>query len=384
VMHYVDPVEGFSGWLVYDDTLSRLAAGGCRVRPGLTQDKLAALAARMTLKQRVLGIGVDGAKCGIDYDPRLPGKAAALQRFLAFLKDQLMSRFSMGCDMGTQFSELDRLARTQGIPSIKYAIKLAQGFTDAEFFARARLLDIPVGMLTFGQRRAGHALAHIALAAARAAGITKSVTCGLQGFGTLGRAGANSLAEERVRVTAVADEHGCVTDLAGLDIPGMLAAPNGTAVPETIRQAVPLPPAAVFEAPCEVMILAASEDAMSEEQAATVPARVVVVGANCGLRPAVADVLHRRGILVIPDFIGGIGGSASMEAVFGPETRPTARGALDMLARMMWSMVEHLVEEAKTAGVAVEQAACALACAPSVRKERPYGCSPYLHAGASV
>jgi glutamate dehydrogenase/leucine dehydrogenase len=145
-----------------------------------------------------------------------------------------------------------------------------------------------------------------------------------------------------------------------------------------------LPPDAVFDLPCDVLILAASEDAMSQEQAMTVPAAVVVVGANCGLTPKVAGVLHRRGILVIPDFIGGIGGSASMETLFGPEIRPTAKEALDMLAAMMRAMVDHLVEESKSAAVTVEHAACALAARPVAPKERPYGCSPYLIAGASV
>jgi glutamate dehydrogenase/leucine dehydrogenase len=383
VLSYVDPLEGFSGWLVYDDTLSALAAGGCRVRPGLTSHMLASLAARMTLKQRVLGTGVDGAKCGIDYDPARPGKAAALHRFLGFLREELMSRFSMGCDMGTQFTELDILARARGIPSIKYAVKRTQGFTDTEFFDRIRLLDTPVGALTFGQRRAGHALAHIALAAARAVGITAPFRCALQGFGTLGRAGAYSLWEERVRLTAVADEHGCVSDPTGLDVARMLATAPGTSVPSAAPARV-LPRTAVFDLPSDVLILAASEDAMSEEQAELLPTRVVVVGANCGLRPSVDDILHRRGILVIPDFIGGIGGSASMETVFGPEIRPSAKEALDMLARMMRALVDHLVEESRAGAVTVERAACALAAKPLVRKERPYGLSPYLNAAASV
>lgn len=383
VLRYEDPVEGFAGWLVYDDASFGLAAGGCRVRPGLTLDTVESLAARMTLKQQVLGTGAGGAKCGIDYDPASPGKTAALSRFLGFLKGELMSRFSMGCDMGTEFTELDHLARTHGIPSIKYAIRLAQGFTDAEFFARIRLLEHRVGALTFGQRRAGHALAHIALAAARAVGIGTPFRCALQGFGTLGRAGAYSLCEERVSITAIGDEHGCVSDPAGLDIAGMLATAPGTPVPAA-GPAMVLPAGAVLDLPSDVLILAASEDAISESQAALLPARVVVVGANCGLRPSVADVLHRRGILVIPDFIGGIGGSASMETVFGPEIRPTARDALDMLARMMRAMVDHLVEESRTAGVTVEQAAYALAAKPVARRDRPYGGSPYLNAAASV
>src|SRR4051794_2844103 len=100
LVHYVDPIEGFHGYLAYNGSACRIAAGGCRVQRGLTADTLRTLAARMALKQRVLGLNVDGAKCGIDYDPQAPGKAAALRRFLSFLHEELGTRLSMGCDMG--------------------------------------------------------------------------------------------------------------------------------------------------------------------------------------------------------------------------------------------------------------------------------------------
>src|SRR5215218_5968965 len=136
IIEYQDAAEGFRGWLAYDGMESPLAAGGCRMQPGLTADELAVLAGRMTLKQRVLGINVDGAKCGIDYDPRQGDAQAALGRFMEFLSDQMRTRFSMGPDMGTKWHELQQLAARAGLPSIKYAIKHAQGLSDTEFFAR--------------------------------------------------------------------------------------------------------------------------------------------------------------------------------------------------------------------------------------------------------
>lgn len=103
VLEYVDSATGgASGYLLNDRTDCRLAAGRCRMQPGLTVDTLVALADRMTLKQRVLGLNVDGAQCGIDFDPQAPGSRQLLTRFLDFLRPQLETRFSMGCDMGTR------------------------------------------------------------------------------------------------------------------------------------------------------------------------------------------------------------------------------------------------------------------------------------------
>jgi glutamate dehydrogenase (NAD(P)+) len=193
IIEYTDPVDGFQGWLAYDGRSAPLAAGGCRAQPGLTAAELAVLAERMTLKQRMLGLNVNGAKCGIDYDPRSAGRPAALGRFLAFLRDELHERFSMGPDMGTEWQELQRLAIDAGIPSTKYAIRRAQGLTKEEFFARMIRLDEPAGLLALSGRRAGHALAHAVIGAARATGVTGPVSCALQGFGTLGRAAACTL-----------------------------------------------------------------------------------------------------------------------------------------------------------------------------------------------
>ena len=197
---YQDPAEGFRGWLAYDGQESPLAAGGCRMQAGLTARRAGRAGGRMTLKQRVLGINVDGAKCGIDYDPRAAGAQAALGRFMEFLSDELRTRFSMGPDMGTKWHELQYLAARAGLPSIKYAIKTAQGLTDTRVLhPHRRGLDDRVGPLTLTQRRAGHALAHAAIAAARAAGVTGTISCAMQGFGNLGLAAACSLAEEGAR-----------------------------------------------------------------------------------------------------------------------------------------------------------------------------------------
>jgi glutamate dehydrogenase (NAD(P)+) len=381
IIEYTDPVDGFQGWLAYDGRSAPLAAGGCRAQPGLTGAELTVLAERMTLKQRVLGLNVNGAKCGIDYDPRSAGRPAALGRFLAFLRDELHSRFSMGPDMGTEWQELQRLAIDAGIPSTKYAIRHAQGLTKEEFFARMIRLDEPVGPLTLSGRRAGHALAHAVIGAARATGVTGSVSCALQGFGTLGRAAACTLLDEGVRVQAVADEHGSVVDPAGLDVAGMLATPHGTPVPHLRTHGARMPSGAVFDVSADVLVLAACADAMGAKETAAPPFAAVVVGANCGLSESAEAALHTRGVFTVPDFIGGIGGSASMEALFGPRRPPTTAEVLDNLATLMRELVGDIAATSRRTGTLPRTAALRLADAATVDPDAPpYGHCPYLFA----
>ena len=338
----------------------------------------------MTLKERVLGLNVDGAKCGLDYDPAGPGKAAALRSFLAFLRDELSTRLSLGCDMGTQWSELEQLALLEGIPSIKYAIRSAQALSDEDFFHRLGLLDEPIGPLTLAERRAGHALACAAVSAARAtAGVAEGARCALQGFGNLGRGAAQSLADHGVVLVAVADEHGCAADPDGLDVERMLAAPHGTPV---AAGAGALPREALAELPCDLLVLAATENAVSAEQAARVQAPAVLVGANCGLTEEVEELLRARGVLVVPDFIGGIGGSASMEALFGSVRPPASAAAvLERVSHLMRELADDLIETARREEDSVRSVALALAASRAGSNgERPYGSCPYLAATAAV
>lgn len=372
VFHYRDPVAGFTGCLAVDGRHNRLAAGGFRVQPGLRTATVSELARAMTLKQRLLGLGVDGAKCGIDFDPADPGKPAAMRRFLRFLRPHLLTRFSMGPDMGTAWDEIECLARAEGIPSVKVAIAGAQGLPRAEVLHRLRLLDSGTGGATLGQRRAGHGLAHAALAAAGARD-GSVMRVGVQGFGTLGRATVRSLAEARARIVAVADEHGALVDPDGLDLAQLLALPPQTPVTAAWPQRRAAPDA-VFDASVDLLVLAACQDAMSAAQAVALPGgvRAVVVGANLGLATDVEDVLARRGVVVVPDFVGGCGGSASMSALFGPPRCPTPDEFLDRLAATMQALVHRVLDRAADDGRGPRAAALALCDEPCLR-QTPYG-----------
>jgi len=368
---YRDQVAGFAGYLAMDGRDNPIAAGGFRVQRGLRPEVVVQLAQTMTMKQRLLGLAVDGAKCGIDYDPGHPDKHLAMRRFLRFLRPHLLDRFSMGPDMGTSWTEIEALARAENIPSVKIAIARAQGLSEAEVLRRLRLLEVHVGGRTLGQRRAGHGLAHAALAAIGATdGVGLRIS--IQGFGTLGTAAAQSLHDAGARIVALTDEHGALIDDQGLDMPRLLASTAQDNAP-------PLPGTGgtgIFDTPVDVLVLAACENAMDVEQAAALPhcVQTVVVGANLGLPTEVENLLERRGITVVPDFVGGCGGPASMDALFGPATCPTPEKFLDRLGDTMRSVVRRMLDRAAMSGSTSRQAALALCTEPAARqRSTPYG-----------
>lgn len=371
VVRYVDPVEGIAGYVAFAGTKHRLAAGGFRVHEGLDEATIVQLAGAMARKERLLGLGVDGAKVGIDYDPRSPGKHDAMLRFLRFLRPFLAQRLSLGPDMGTSWSELESVARRLGLSSVKAAVQTAQGLDEDDFLARLRLLDMDVLGATLGERRAGHALAHATLAAIEVAGLSgRSPRVGIHGFGTLGRGAAIALTEAGLTPTVVTDEHTCLhcrEEPAEAPSPGPAPSPPPRAAVAEVE-----PPARFFDLPLDALVLASCTNALTAEQAARVDASVVVVGSNLGITPAVETILHERGVLVVPDFVGGCGGSPSMDALFGPAACPGPREVLDQVGATVRALVGQMSELSQRHGISPREAALQLA-RDDVPPGPPYG-----------
>lgn len=367
-----DEVEYFYGFLAYGSTARPLAAGGVRVQSGLTAERIEGLAATMQHKEDILRLNVDGAKCGIDYDPLAPGKREALRRFLRFLRPHLDDRLSLGPDMGTSFEEIEALAGEEGIASVKAAIGRAQGLPEDEVLARLEVLHKEVGPLSVGRRRAGHGLAHAALAATRSVGAVRSPpTCTLQGFGTLARGAALTLHTAGVRVTAIADEHGCLESAAGLPVLSLLALPPGEQLTAEIPAGASLAPRErVLAKDSDMLVLAACEDALDGGDPDLIGARVVAVGANEGLAPAEYERLEQRGVVVVPDLVAGAGGSAAMDALFAPGERPAPTAVLDDVALVVATLTRRLL----AAPEPPREAALRLAAENALpARARPYG-----------
>lgn len=74
IIEYFDEEYNAHAWLVIDDLSKPLAAGGLRVKDGLTKQHVINMAKNMTKKMRICNLNVSGAKSGIDFDPKSPNK----------------------------------------------------------------------------------------------------------------------------------------------------------------------------------------------------------------------------------------------------------------------------------------------------------------------
>ncbi|MGH9039357.1 MAG: Glu/Leu/Phe/Val family dehydrogenase, partial [Acidimicrobiia bacterium] len=130
----------------------------------------------------------------------------------------------------------------------------------------------------------------------------------LQGFGKVGGPLAYLLSSLGVRVVAVGDYAGAVTNPAGLDVAALAAhvRTNGTVAGFPVAD--PLASAELFSVPCDAFVPAALAGAIGPVEASALTAKVVVEGANGPTTPDGDAILADRGIMVVPDILANAAG----------------------------------------------------------------------------
>ena len=377
IIEYTDPLEGFKGWAVIDALSHKICAGGLRVQQGLTLDCVRDLARNMTLKMRIASIRADGAKCGIDYDPHSPGKKEALYRFIRAIRPYILERYSLGPDLNVKLQELDEIARKLNIPAVKIAIARAQGFDHFPFLERYGILRQPYGYATVGRLRAGFGLAAACLGVLEFLNIPcQEATVAIQGFGGLGGACAYSLHEAGVKIIAIADEEKSLisTNNQSLDISALLTDSVNGLLPSAWVNGRYGDRNRIFDVRCDVFIPAAIENVIVADNAGTIKIKAVVPGANLAVTQVAEKMLHERGIITIPDFVAGCGGSLFMDGLFGPKTPPSAQEVLNHVNTSMRNIVKKILTRSRQDGVTTREAALRLCSeAPIYPEARPYG-----------
>lgn len=99
VFEWEDSETDAKGWIVINSLRGGAAAGGTRMRVGVTKEEVLALAKTMEIKFTVSGPPIGGGKSGINFDPKDPRKKEVLERWFAAAKPLLKSYYGTGGDM---------------------------------------------------------------------------------------------------------------------------------------------------------------------------------------------------------------------------------------------------------------------------------------------
>ena len=120
----------------------------------------------------------------------------------------------------------------------------------------------------------------------------------------------------------------------------------------------------LLTAPVDVLIPAAREDTVGVEVARSTTARLVVEGANLPTTEPARQLLHQRGVVVVPDFIANAGGivaaAHSTDARYSPfVVEPTT--IFPMISDKLRANTARVLRDSVARGVTPRQAAMDLA-----------------------
>jgi len=136
----------------------------------------------------------------------------------------------------------------------------------------------------------------------------EGATVAVQGFGNVGSIAAYLMQDKGSRIVAASDSQGGIYNPKGFDARDVVRfkLENGTVVgyPGTDR----VSNEELLELPCDVLIPAALENAITAQNAPKIKARIVAEGANGPTSPEADEILYDRDIFVVPDVLANAGG----------------------------------------------------------------------------
>jgi glutamate dehydrogenase (NAD(P)+) len=130
----------------------------------------------------------------------------------------------------------------------------------------------------------------------------------VQGFGNVGGIAARLFQEAGAKVISVQDHTGALHRASGIDTVALLEHVAKTGGVGGFTGADPVSSDEFWTIETDILIPAALENQITEKNAARIKTKIVVEGANGPTTTAADDILHDKGVLVIPDVVANAGG----------------------------------------------------------------------------
>ncbi len=276
--------------------------GGIRFHPAVTLREVSALAMLMTWKCALLGIPYGGAKGGIAINPKnysVNELERISRRYISeLIKDIGPSVDIPAPDMGTSAREMAWMMDTYSV-NIGHAVP---GVVTGK--------PLSIGGSLGREMATGRGVMIIVREALKDKGKSlKDTRIAIQGFGNVGGAAAELLHQAGATIIAVSTGSGGIFAENGLDIPDLKAyqKENNRKI-SGYPQAKPISNAELLTLPCDVLIPAALENQITQENADLIQANIIAEAANGPVTLEANLSLEARGVTVLPDILSNAGG----------------------------------------------------------------------------
>lgn len=293
-------VRVFTGYRAQHNDAVGPTKGGIRFHPDVTEDEVKALSVWMSIKCGLFDLPFGGGKGGVVCDPRqmsffelerlARGYVRAVSQIVGPAKDiPAPDVYTSPQVMAWMLDEYNRISENDN-----------PGFITGK----------PVGLGGSKGRERATALG-VFIALREAALLQKKriqdLKVIIQGFGNVGSNLAQICHEAGIKVVGISDAYGGLYNEKGLDIPLLLDRRDSFGL-VTNRFPKVIPNAELLTYPCDVLVPAALENQITETNAGSIQASILVEAANGPTTPEANRILTERGVLIVPDVLANAGG----------------------------------------------------------------------------
>ena len=299
-------VKSFEGFRVIHNRVFGPGKGGIRFHPDVSQEEVISLAKLMTWKCALVNIPFGGAKGGVVCDPKALSEGE-LRRITRRFTSEIFEVIGPHKDipapdlytneqtMAWIYDTFDILNPGENNRPVVTGKPIEMGGS----YGRAEATGN--GAVFATERFLSKALLpdRLDLAGARIV---------IQGFGDVGAVAARAFSRRGASIIAVSDSQGGIVRESGLDPDEVeqhkLA--HGTVV--GMQNTLSITNAELLELDCDILMPAALGYQIHGGNANNVKARLVVEAANNPTTPQADDILHGKGVHVLPDILVNAGG----------------------------------------------------------------------------
>ena len=294
-------IEVFIGYRVLHNIARGPGKGGIRFDKNVNLDEVRALAAWMTWKCAVVNIPFGGAKGGVICDPASLSRGE-LERITRRYTAELMDLFGPekdvpAPDMGTNSQTMAWIMDTYSMHARHTVTSVVTGKPLSLGGSRGRVDATGRGLMLIARDAAP--LKGFTLAGSRVV---------VQGFGNVGSVAARMCHEAGAKVLAVSDINGGILSEQALDLPALIAHYEKKKTFDGFPGVKRIGNEELLELETDILIPAANENQIRGRNAGNIRAKIIVEGANGPTTQRADEILHEKGVLVVPDILANAGG----------------------------------------------------------------------------
>lgn len=295
----------FEGYRIQHSTSRGPAKGGIRFHPAVNLDEVKALAAWMTFKCAVVNIPYGGGKGGVICDPNELSEneiRAITRRFTAAIAPLIGPEQDIPApDVGTNAAVMGWMMDTYSMLKGHCVHGVVTG------------KPIELGGALGRNEATGRGVMFTTKNILNKLGIDPhGATAAIQGMGNVGSITAKLLSQEGMRIVAVSDVSGGIYKKEGLNVPAILeylSKDRRNLLKDYEEEGISrITNEELLELDVKVLIPAALENQINEQNADNIKADIIVEAANGPVSSEADEILNKKGKIIVPDILANAGG----------------------------------------------------------------------------